>query len=70
MWTVVKYAVLVHRHTAALVEMLLLAALWTAALLFCLGNAAGSVATELYDALTGVQQEKIQDTFDWVVPVA
>ncbi|KAL3154924.1 hypothetical protein ABBQ38_011458 [Trebouxia sp. C0009 RCD-2024] len=29
----------------------------------------GPVATELYDALTGVQQEKIQDSFGWVVPV-
>lgn len=33
-------------------------------------NAAGPVATELYDALTGVQQEKIEDSFGWVVPVA
>lgn len=33
------------------------------------GAAAGPVATELLDALTGVQQEKVQDSFGWVVPV-
>lgn len=32
-------------------------------------GAAGPVATELLEALTGVQQEKIQDSFGWVVPV-
>lgn len=39
---------------------------------FCnivLVGAAGPVATELLEALTGVQQEKVQDSFGWVVPV-
>lgn len=30
---------------------------------------AGPVAMELYEALTGVQQELVQDKFGWVVPV-
>jgi hypothetical protein len=31
---------------------------------------AGAVALELYEALTGLQQEKIEDPFGgWVVPV-
>ena len=29
----------------------------------------GPVAMELYEALTGVQQEMVQDKFGWVVPV-
>lgn len=30
---------------------------------------AGAVALELYEALTGLQQEKTADPFGWVVPV-
>ena len=30
---------------------------------------AGPVAMELYEALTGLQQEKVQDSFGWIVPV-
>ena len=30
---------------------------------------AGPVATELYTALTDVQQEKVADQHSWVVPV-
>jgi hypothetical protein len=36
----------------------------------CALAAAGVVALELYEALTGLQQEKIEDPFGgWVVPV-
>lgn len=35
----------------------------------CYVRCAGPVAMELYEALTGVQQELIQDQFGWVVPV-
>lgn len=31
--------------------------------------AAGPVALELYQALTGLQQEKSEDPFGWVAPV-
>ena len=30
---------------------------------------AGPVATELYGALTDVQQEKVKDSYGWVFPV-
>jgi branched-chain amino acid aminotransferase len=29
----------------------------------------GSVALELYDQLTGIQQERYEDPFGWVLPV-